>query len=73
MLGHDVVDGNVCSKVGFIQGKLINIYYKCTDGWIKLVLRSTSFVVQHAQSLCRNRGVGKVALLLQGETDISVR
>jgi hypothetical protein len=27
LLGHDVVDGNVCSKVGFIQGKLSNIYY----------------------------------------------
>jgi hypothetical protein len=72
MLGHDVVDRNVCSKVGLIHGKLINIYYKCTDGWIKFVLRSTSFVVQHAQPLCRNRGVGKPALLLQGETDISV-
>jgi hypothetical protein len=44
MLGHDVVDGNVCSKVGFIQGKLSNIHYKCTDGWIKLVLRSTSYL-----------------------------
>jgi hypothetical protein len=22
LLGHDVVDGNVCSNVGFIQGKL---------------------------------------------------
>jgi hypothetical protein len=76
MLGHDVVDGNVCSKVGFIQGKLSNIYYKCTDlctdGWIKLVLRSTSFVVPHVQSLCRSRGVGKTTLLLEGETDISV-
>ena len=49
-LGHDVVDGKVCSNVGFIQGKWSNIYYKCTDGWIKLVLRSTSFVVPHAQS-----------------------
>jgi hypothetical protein len=55
LLGHDVVDGNVCSNVGFIQGKLSNIYYKCTDGWIKLVLRSTSFVVPHDQTLCRNR------------------
>jgi hypothetical protein len=64
MLGHDVVDGNVCSKVGFIQGKLSNIYYKCTDGWIKLVLRSTSFVVPLVQPLCRSRGVGKTALLL---------
>jgi hypothetical protein len=71
-LGHDVVDGDVCSNVGFFQGKLSNIYYKCTDGWIKLVLRSTSFVVPHAQSLCRNRGVGKTTLLLQGESDKSV-
>ena len=71
-LGHDVVDGNVCSNVGFIQGKWSNIYYKCTDGWIKLVLRSTSFVVPRAQPLCRSRGVGKAALLLQGEADISV-
>ena len=70
-LGHDV-DGNVCSNVGFIQGKLSNIYYKCTDGWIKLVLCSTSFVVSRAQPLCRRRGVGKTTLLLQGETDISV-
>jgi hypothetical protein len=70
-LGHDV-DGKVCSNVGFIQGKLSNIYYKCTDGWIKLVLRSTSFVVPRAQPLCRSRGVGKEALLLQGEADISV-
>ncbi len=51
----------------FIQGRLGNIYYKCTDGWIKLVLRSTSFVVPHTQTLCRNRGVGKVTLLLQGD------
>ncbi len=58
--------------VGFIQGKLSNIYYKCTDGWIKLVLRSTSFVVPRAQPLCRSRGVGKTSLLLEGETDISV-
>jgi hypothetical protein len=72
LLGHDVVDGNVCSKVGFIQGKLSNIFYKCTDGWIKLVLRSTSFVVPRAQPLCRSRGVGKAALLFQGEADISV-
>ena len=71
-LGHDVVDGKVCSNVGFIQGKWSNIYYKCTDGWIKLVLRSTSFVVPRAQPLCRNRGVGKAVLLLQGEADISV-
>jgi hypothetical protein len=71
LLGHDV-DGNVCSKVSFIQGKLSNIYYKSTDGWIKLVHRSTSFVVPRAQPLCRNRGVGKTALLFQGETDISV-
>ncbi len=71
-LGHDVVDGDVCSIVGFIQGKWSNIYYKCTDGWIKLVLRSTSFVVPHVQPLCRSRGVGKTVLLLQGETDISV-
>ena len=71
-LGHDVVDGKVCSNVGFIQGKLSNIYYKCTDGGIKLVLRSTSFVVPRAQPLCRSRGVGKAALLLQGEADISV-
>jgi hypothetical protein len=70
-LGHDVVDGNVCSNVGFIQGKWSNIYYKCTHGWIKLVLRSTSFVVPHAQPLCRRRGVGKT-VLLQEETDISV-
>ncbi len=72
MLGHDVVDGNVCSNVGFIQGKLSNISYKCTDGWVKLVLRSTSFVVPLAHPLCRRRGVGKTVLLLQGETDISV-
>jgi hypothetical protein len=71
-LGHDVVDGNVCSNVGFIQGKLSNIYNKCTDGWIKLVLHSTSFVVPHVQTLCRSRGVGKEVLLLQGEVDISV-
>ena len=71
-LGHDVVDGKVCSNVGFIQGKLSNIYYKCKDGRIKLVLCSTSFVVPHTQSLCRSRGVGKEVLLLQGETDISV-
>jgi hypothetical protein len=71
-LGHDVVNGNVCRNVGFIQGKLSNNYYKCTDGWIKLVLRSTSFVVPHVQSLFRRRGVGKVTLLLQGEADISV-
>ncbi len=71
-LGHDVVDGNVCSNVGVIQGKLSNIYYKCTTGWIKLVLCSTSFVVPHTQPLCRNRAVGKAALLLQGEADISV-
>jgi hypothetical protein len=71
-LGHDVVDGNVCSNVGFIQGKLSNIDYKCIDGWIKLVLRSTSFVVPHAQPLCRSRGVGKEVLLLHGETYISV-
>ena len=55
-LGHDVVDGNVCSNVGVIQGKLSNIYYKCTAGWIKLVLCSTSFVVPHTQTLCRRRG-----------------
>ncbi len=67
-----LVDGNVCSNVGFIQGKLSNIYYKCTDGWIKLVLRSTSFVVPLAQPLCRSRGVGKSVLLLDGETDISM-
>ncbi len=60
-LGHDVVDGNVCSNIGFIQGKMSNICYKCTDGWIKLVLRSTSFVVPRAQPLCRNRGVGKTS------------
>jgi hypothetical protein len=24
-LGHDVVDGNVCSNVGVVQGKLSNI------------------------------------------------
>ena len=71
-LGHDVVDGNMCSNVGVIQGKLSNIYYKCTAGWIKLVLCSTSFVVPRTQPLCRSRGVGKAALLLQGETDISV-
>ena len=71
-LSHDVVDGKVCSNVGFIQGKWSNIYYKCTDGWIKLVLRSTSFVVPRAQPLCRSRGVGKADLLLQGESDISV-
>jgi hypothetical protein len=70
-LGPDVVDGNVCSNVAFIKGKLRNIYYKCTDGWIKLVLRSTSFVVSRAQPLCRRRGVGKAALF-QGESDISV-
>ena len=70
-LGHDV-DGNVCSNTGFIQGKLSNIYYKCTDCWIKLVLRSTSFVVPRSHPLCRRRGVGKASLLLQGETDISV-
>ncbi len=33
MRGH-VVDGKVCSNVGFIQGKLSNIYYECTDGWM---------------------------------------
>ena len=49
-LGHDVVDGKVCSNVGFIQGKWSNIYYKCTDGWIKLVLRSTSSVCSSARS-----------------------
>jgi hypothetical protein len=59
-------------KVVTGKGKLSNIYYKCTDGWIKLVLRSTSFVVPRAHPLCRNRGVGKTVLLLQGETDISV-
>jgi hypothetical protein len=52
-LGHDVVDGNVCSNVGFIQGKLSNIFFlerwtsliKCTDGWIKLVLRSKTEIL----------------------------
>jgi hypothetical protein len=71
-LGHDVVDGNMCSNVGVIQGKLSNINYKCIAGWIKLVLCSTSFVVPHAQPLGRSRGVGKTTLLLQGEADISV-
>jgi hypothetical protein len=37
-LCHDVVDGHVCSNVGVIPAKLSNIYYKCTAGWIKLVL-----------------------------------
>ena len=26
---HDVVDGNSCSNLGVIQGRLSNIYYKC--------------------------------------------
>jgi hypothetical protein len=52
-LGHDVVDGNVCSNVGVIQEKFSNIYCKSTTGWIKLVLRSISFVVPHTQTLCR--------------------
>ena len=50
-LGHDVIDGNMCSNVGAIQGKMSNINYKCTSGWIKLVLCSTSFVVPHTQPL----------------------
>jgi hypothetical protein len=40
-------------KVGFIQGKLSNIYYKCTDGWIKLVLRSTSLLTTGFNHLLR--------------------
>ncbi len=71
-LGHDVVDGNVCSNVGVIQEKLNNIDYTCTSGWIKLVLCSVSFVIPHTKPLRRRRGLGKTTLLFQGETDISV-
>jgi hypothetical protein len=71
-LGHDVIDGNMCSNVGAIQGKMSNINYKCTSGWIKLVLCSTSFVVPHTQPLGRTRGVGKTVLLFHGEEDIPV-
>jgi hypothetical protein len=47
-LGHDV-DGNVCSNVGVIQGKLSNIHYKCTAGWIKLCSST------HSASLSKQR------------------
>ena len=26
---HVVIDGNLCSNLGFSQGRLSNIYYKC--------------------------------------------
>jgi len=28
---HDVVDGNLSSNLGVIQGRLSNIYFKCRD------------------------------------------
>ena len=62
----------MCSKLGIIQGRLSNIYYKLK------VLRSKrgppffSLVEPHTSPFCWNRGVGKAAPLLRGETDISV-
>ncbi len=36
------------------------------------VVLSNSLLIARAPALCRSRGVGKAALLLQGEADIAV-
>ncbi len=54
-----------------IQGRLSNIYYKCWGFGVNGI-HSKSCWLPHVQGLCRRRGLGKVVLLSQGESDISM-